>query len=238
MRIVLLFIFQLIDCRRDQVDASTAQLPDDISNADLQRIKNVYCQSASRKFFEFCRNDPDIPDLPDFYPPEFIIFVIKVVRQSNELCDRYYQEFHNVSDLSLVSNSYVAAGGQGMVFKCECSQDNIDPAVTAQKVYYWTFDKNMTELAIVSTAVAEAGVRAPLYWFHDKGYFEEFMGHKKGNLKSDHTRRAYGVGVPQEPRPPAFRPVLRLSIRISPHFKVRSSWCPLNINSRYVGSSN
>ena len=111
MRIILLFIFQLIDCRRDQVDALTTQLPDDITNADLQRIKNVYCQSASRKLFEFCKKDPDIPDLPDYYPPEFIIFVIKVVRQSNELCDRYYQEFHNVTDLSLVSNSYVAAGG-------------------------------------------------------------------------------------------------------------------------------
>ena len=27
-------------------------------------------------------------------------------------------------------------------------------------------------------AVSEAGVRPPLYWFHDKGYFEEFLGHK------------------------------------------------------------
>ena len=205
MRIILFLIFQLIDCQRDQVDALTAQLPDDITNADLQRIKNVYCQSASRKSFEFCkRADPDVPDLPGFYPPEFIIFVIKVVRQSNELCDRYYQEFHNVTDLSLVSNSYVAAGGQGMVFKCECSQDNIDPAVTAQKVYYWTFDKNLTELAIVSTAVAEAGVRAPLYWFHDKGYFEEFMGHKKGitTKLTKHTRQgSMGAVSPVEPKP-------------------------------------
>ena len=27
-------------------------------------------------------------------------------------------------------------------------------------------------------AVSEAGVRPPLYWFHDQGYFEEFLGHK------------------------------------------------------------
>ena len=28
-------------------------------------------------------------------------------------------------------------------------------------------------------AVSDGGVRAPLYWFHDHGYFEEFLGHKK-----------------------------------------------------------
>ena len=28
-------------------------------------------------------------------------------------------------------------------------------------------------------AVSDGGVRAPLYWFHDNGYFEEFLGHKK-----------------------------------------------------------
>ena len=33
----------------------------------------------------------------------------------------------------------------------------------------------------VGYGVSEAGVRAPLYWFHAAGYFEEFLGHKKGN---------------------------------------------------------
>ena len=32
----------------------------------------------------------------------------------------------------------------------------------------------------VGYAVSEAGIRAPLYWYHDAGYFEEFLGHKKG----------------------------------------------------------
>lgn len=185
MKKILFFIFQLIHCDYLTVDQLTSELPDGITNVDLKRIKNVYCQSDNRKLLEFCqKDDPDIPELPDYYPPEFILLVLRVVNQSNELCDRYYQEFHNVTDLSLISNTYIAAGGQGMVFKCECSQENIDPAITAQKVYYWTYDKNLTELALVSTAVAEAGVRAPLYWFHDKGYFEEFMGHKKGYSKS------------------------------------------------------
>ena len=31
----------------------------------------------------------------------------------------------------------------------------------------------------VGYAVSEAGIRAPLYWFHAAGYFEEFLGHKK-----------------------------------------------------------
>ena len=32
--------------------------------------------------------------------------------------------------------------------------------------------------ASLDQAVSEAGVRPRLYWFHDKGYFEEFLGHK------------------------------------------------------------
>lgn len=52
--------------------------------------------------------------------------------------------------------------------------------MTAQKIYYSTEDKNLTELAIVNTELSDSGVRAPLYWFHDQGYFEEFLGHKKG----------------------------------------------------------
>ena len=32
----------------------------------------------------------------------------------------------------------------------------------------------------VGYAVSEAGIRAPLYWYHDAGYFEEYLAHKKG----------------------------------------------------------
>ena len=65
------------------------------------------------------------------------------------------------------------------VFKCECNSNEINPSIVAQKLYYTTDDKNITEIALINEAVSDGGVRAPLYWFHDNGYFEEFLGHKK-----------------------------------------------------------
>ena len=47
-------------------------------------------------------------------------------------------------------------------------------------MYYEPGDKNITEMQIIGKAVSDAGIRAPLYWFHAAGYFEEFLGHKKG----------------------------------------------------------
>ena len=38
----------------------------------------------------------------------------------------------------------------------------------------------MTEIASINNGLNVAGVRAPLYWFHDKGFFEELLGGKKG----------------------------------------------------------
>ena len=40
----------------------------------------------------------------------------------------------------------------------------------------------MTEIASINYGLNAAGVRAPLYWFHDQGFFEEFLGHKKGDM--------------------------------------------------------
>ena len=42
--------------------------------------------------------------------------------QALELCQQYYQDFHGVFDTSVIKNTLIAAGGQGQVFKCECSQ--------------------------------------------------------------------------------------------------------------------
>ena len=47
-------------------------------------------------------------------------------------------------------------------------------------VYYTADDKNMTEIALINMGLNHAGVRAELYWIHEKGFFEEFLGHKKG----------------------------------------------------------
>ena len=38
----------------------------------------------------------------------------------------------------------------------------------------------MTEIASINNGLNAAGVRAPLYWFFDKGFFEEYLGDKKG----------------------------------------------------------
>ena len=32
-------------------------------------------------------------------------------------------KFHGVFDTSMIKNTFIAAGGQGQVFKCECSQE-------------------------------------------------------------------------------------------------------------------
>ena len=58
---------------------------------------------------------------------------LKKSKESNELCEIFYEEFHGIQDFSLVNNTYIAAGGQGMVFKCECFQEGIHPNITAQK---------------------------------------------------------------------------------------------------------
>ena len=39
------------------------------------------------------------------------------------LCQQYYQDFHGVFDATAIENSFLAAGGQGQVFKCACSQE-------------------------------------------------------------------------------------------------------------------
>ena len=68
------------------------------------------------------------------------------------------------------------------VYECRTTEKNIVPDVVASKVYYTTDDKNLTEINLINTAISDAGVRATLYWFHDRGYVEEFLGHKKALL--------------------------------------------------------
>ena len=38
----------------------------------------------------------------------------------------------------------------------------------------------MTEIVSINNAINAAGLRVPLYLFFDKGFFEEFLGDKKG----------------------------------------------------------
>ena len=67
---------------------------------------------------------------------------------------------------------------KGLVMKCSTDEE-VEPSVVAQKIYYYTMDKNLTESELINVAVSDAGVRPTLYWFHDKGFFEEFLGHEE-----------------------------------------------------------
>ena len=70
------------------------------------------------------------------------------------------------------------------VYRCACEEcpDSVYPNVVAQKLF--RDDKlhefNMTDMRLIRTEVSAGGVGAELFWFHDSGYFEEFLGHKSG----------------------------------------------------------
>ena len=44
----------------------------------------------------------------------------------------------------------------------------------------------MTQMKLVREEVSAAGLGAELFWYHDRGYFEEFLGHKKGTKHGVH----------------------------------------------------
>ena len=128
--ISIIFLIQLAHCR---VQMSLDELLNQISHEELLKIRENYCQSvkSSGKNANLCQTAKD--DLPDWITPGLLLFFLSIVRESNELCEIYYEEFHGIKDFSLVNNTYIAAGGQGMVFKCECFQEGIYPSITAQK---------------------------------------------------------------------------------------------------------
>ena len=51
-------------------------------------------------------------------------------------------------------------GGQSRVYRCYTTNNGIEPAQTANKMYLTTIDKNMTEIEIINTAASEAGIRS------------------------------------------------------------------------------
>ena len=81
-------------------------------------------------------------------------------------------------------NEFLAAGGQSTIYRCGTSNEGTVPAVTANKVYYTLEDKNMTEIEIINRATADAGIRAPVYYFHENGFIEEFLSDKIDMWKS------------------------------------------------------
>ena len=166
----------------------------DLTNSQLADIKEKYCfrQAQTGGRDSVCEKDDEIPD-----------WIWEIHFASVQYCKDFYRDFHGVEDPRKTSNRFLAAGGQGMVsvcgsgrtdssvrytayshiqvYECRTSEENVEPEVVASKLYYTTDDKNLTEINLINTAISDAGVRATLYWFHDRGYVEEFLGHKKGN---------------------------------------------------------
>ena len=128
--ISIVLLIQLANCR---VQMSLDELLDQISHEELLKVRENYCQSvkSSGGNEDLCQTADN--DLPDWITPGILLVLLSIVRESNELCEIYYEEFHGIKDFSLVKNTFIAAGGQGMVFKCECFQEGIHPSVTAQK---------------------------------------------------------------------------------------------------------
>ena len=40
---------------------------------------------------------------------------------------------------------------KGLVLRCSTDEGSVQPAVVPQKIYFWTFDKNMTESELINT---------------------------------------------------------------------------------------
>ena len=74
---------------------------------------------------EFC--NVESPELWEDFPPGLISFLFEIYKESNSLCDTFF------GGNSAAENSFIAAGGQGMVCKCECADCGIEPFITAQK---------------------------------------------------------------------------------------------------------
>lgn len=96
-----------------------------------------------------------------------------------EVCRDFYATLGaDAPHVDTVYNDFLAAGGQSTIYKCGTTNSTIEPSVTASKIFFTVEDKNMTELEIINRATADAGVRAPLYYFHENGFIEEFLAGK------------------------------------------------------------
>ena len=71
-----------------------------------------FCKSLKNRENTFCSYDGD--GLPDSdLPPGWQKLVELRYEQSMKLCNQFYQEFHDVTDLAKIHNSYIANGAQG-----------------------------------------------------------------------------------------------------------------------------
>jgi len=112
-----------------------------------------------------------------------------MTKKANRLCKDFFRDFHGVMNPELVTNVEINNGNQGSVYRCACDDcTDVNPNVVAQKLFKDRMlnQFNMTDMGLIRTEVSAGGVGAELFWFHEEGYFEEFLGHKS-DLKDHPT---------------------------------------------------
>jgi len=95
-----------------------------------------------------------------------------------QVCQDFYATLTNAPPVDTIYNEFLAAGGQSNIYRCGTTDATTEPAVTASKIFYSVEDKNMTEIEIINRATAEAEIRAPVYYFHETGFIEQFLAGK------------------------------------------------------------
>ena len=104
-----------------------------------------------------------------------------------KVCQDFYALLEKAPPVDSVYNEFLAAGGQSVVYRCGTTDETTLPSETASKIYNTLDDKNMTEIELISRATAAAGVRVPLYYFHQNGFIEEFLAGKIDMWKSQES---------------------------------------------------
>ena len=104
-------------------------------------MKLVLVSHKKVKSAEFCNED--LPELLEDFPPGLVRFLFEIYQESNILCDTFYGGNNNAE------NSFIAAGGQGMVCKCECADCGVEPSLTAQKGLWKHHEKPTNFLRLV-----------------------------------------------------------------------------------------
>ena len=108
--LIFLLVMSLIDSRIVENDTLLMRMESfNISLHDLHQINGYLCNGLKQQ--DFCQNKRSFQNAL----PENIEHILNLVQQAAELCKQFYNDFHDIEDTTLVSNSYIAAGQQGMV---------------------------------------------------------------------------------------------------------------------------
>ena len=108
--LTFLLVMSLIDSRIVENDTLLMRMESfNISLHDLRQINGYLCNGIKQPYL--CQTKGSSQKAL----PENIEHVLNLVQQATELCNQFYYDFHEIEDTTLISNSYIAAGQQGMV---------------------------------------------------------------------------------------------------------------------------